>query len=187
MKRVVLVHGWEGSPTEGWKPWLQEELEDKKIDVLNPQMPNTNYPKQSEWIKYLSEITGTPDSQTILVGHSLGGITILRYLEQLEDAQKIGAAVLVAGFTDDLHIPEISDFFNEKIQWGKIKKHCDNFYAINSDNDRYVSLSYGAIFKEKLGAQLIQMHNMHHFSGSEGITKIPLLLELILNHFSNSH
>lgn len=183
MKKVVLIHGWEGSPYEAWKPWLTKKLEQHNIKVENPGMPNPKNPIQSEWVNYLSSIIGTPETDTILVGHSLGGITILRYLEQLPKEQKIGGAILLAGFTTDLHIPELSDFFTEKINWEKIKKHCDTFYAIHSDNDQYVPISYGKIFEEKLGAEVINLHNMHHFSGSDGINKIPILLDLLLNRF----
>jgi uncharacterized protein len=183
MKKVILIHGWEGSPNEGWKPWLKKELEQKGITVLNPNMPDPNYPKQKEWIKHLSSIIGTPDSETFLVGHSLGAITILRYLEVLEENQKIGGAIFIAGFTDDLKIPELSDFFKEKINWDKIKKHCNKFFAIHSDNDHYVPLTYGNIFKKNLGAEIIILHKMRHFSGSDGITEIPILLNILLKRF----
>lgn len=183
MKKIILIHGWDGSPNDRWKTWLKKELQNEDVYVLNPEMPNPKYPKQKEWINHLSTVIGTPDTKTILVGHSLGGITILRYLEQLTNNQKIGGAILIAGFTDDLNISELSNFFEEKINWDNIKKHCNKFYAIHSDNDKYVPISYGRIFKEKLGAEVINLHNMHHFSGSDGITKIPVLLDLLLNRF----
>ena len=27
VKRVFVVHGWDGHPAEGWFPWLKKELE----------------------------------------------------------------------------------------------------------------------------------------------------------------
>ena len=117
--------------------------------------------------------------ETILVGHSLGAITILRYLESLSEGQKIGGAVFVAGFTDDLKIPELKDFFTTAINWDKVKQHCPTFIALHSDNDPYVSLWYRDIFQDKLQAKVITMHNMRHFSGDDGIKELPELLELI--------
>ena len=34
MKRVYIIHGWEGYPEEGWFPWLKKELEDRGFDAL---------------------------------------------------------------------------------------------------------------------------------------------------------
>jgi len=181
MKRVVFIHGWEGSPEEGWRPWVKRELEQKGFQVLNPAMPNPKYPKQKEWVEHLAEVIKTPDEETILIGHSLGAITILRYLESLPEGQKIGGAVFVAGFSDDLQIPEIKDFFTTEIKWDKVKQHCQTFIALHSDNDPYVPLTHREIFQDKLNAQVVTMHNMRHFSGDDGIRELPQLLELILS------
>ena len=29
MSKVVIVHGWGGTPEEGWFPWLRRELEER--------------------------------------------------------------------------------------------------------------------------------------------------------------
>ena len=31
MKRVFIIHGWDGYPEEGWFPWLKEELEKEDL------------------------------------------------------------------------------------------------------------------------------------------------------------
>ncbi len=80
MKRVIIIHGWEGKPESNWFPWLRNELEKRGVKVEVPEMPDTDHPKESEWVPHLANIIDTPDEHTVLVGHSLGGITILRYL-----------------------------------------------------------------------------------------------------------
>ncbi len=180
MRRVFLIHGWEGSPKRDWKPWLKTELEKRGFKVLAPQMPNADHPKMNEWINHLAKIGGTPDKECYFVGHSLGCITILRYLETLKESQKIGGVILVAGFTSNLGYEDLDSFFTKPINWKKIKSHCDKFVAIHSDNDPYVSLHYGDFFKEKLGAEVIVQNNMKHFSSSDGITKLPIALESVI-------
>ena len=179
-KRVFIIHGWEGHPEEGWIPWLKKELEKKNYEAVAPEMPETNFPKLSGWLPKLKQVAGNPDENTCLVGHSLGCITILRYLESLKENEVIGGAVLIAGFTDDLGHKEISNFFETPINFEEIKKHCKKFIAIHSDNDPHVALKYGDIFKEKLGAEVIVKHNMKHFSGEDGITELPIALEELL-------
>lgn len=179
-KRVFFIHGWEGSPEEGWRPWLKERLEEKRFTVINLSMPNTNYPQMGEWIATLSDAVGRPDKDCYFVGHSLGCITILRYLERLPEGKKVGGALLVAAFTEDLGINEIKNFFTKDINWEKIKKHCNNFTVLLSDNDKYVPLSYGDIFKKKLNAKVIIKHNMGHFNGNDVIKELPPVLDAFL-------
>src|SRR3989344_5903105 len=123
-------------------------------------MPNTDKPKQKEWLPHLKKVIGKPDEDLYLIGHSLGNPTIFRYLETLRGNEKIGGAVLVAGYSDDLGIKELTNFFETPINFKKIKARCKKFVAIHSDNDPYVPLSYGEGIKSKLGAELIVKHRM---------------------------
>lgn len=165
-KKVIIIHCWEGYPEYCWYPWVKKQLEEKGFEVIVPEMPNTQKPKLSEWLAKLKELVDIPNEDVFLVGHSLGNITIFRFLESLKDKQKIGGAVLVAGFTDDLGFEEISNFFQEPIDFQKIKERAEKFITINSDNDPHVSLKYADILKDKLGAESIVLHNMGHFSGA---------------------
>jgi len=160
---------------------LKKELESRGVDVVIPSMLNPDYPDCKEWVNTIKKNVALLQRRTLLIGHSLGCISILRYLETLKPGQKIHAAILVAGFTDELGTPELQSFFAKPIQWSKIKSHYDKLIAIHSDNDPHVALKYGDIFKEKLGAKLIVCHNMKHFSGDDGITEFPRILEEILN------
>lgn len=183
-RRVFLIHGWEGYPEEGWRPWLKDELKQAGFDVVVPSMPDPDNPTAEQWVPYLAKAVGTPSENDFFVGHSLGCVTILKFMESLTD-EKIGGVVLVAGFGHDLEYPsykgELSSFFQTSVNWKKIKKHCNKFIAIMSDNDPFVPLKHGELFKKKLGAQLILEHNMHHFSGDDGINTLPSAKKAVIS------
>jgi len=164
-KRVIIVHCWEGYPEYCWYPYVKKELEARGFEVQIPAFPETDTPKLATWLPVLRETVGTPDENTYLIGHSIGCATILRYLESLTPGQKIGGVVLVAGFTDDLGFEELKNFFTTSIPLEEIREKTKHFVTIHSDNDPFVPLTYGDIFKEKLGAELIIKHNFKHFSG----------------------
>lgn len=180
VKKVFLIHGWEGYPEEGWRPWLKKELEKNGFNVFVPAMPNPKHPKMNAWVKYLTRIVGIPDKNCYFVAHSLGCITILRYFETLKENQEVGGVVLVAGFTSNLGYKELQSFFTKPIDWEKIISCCNKFIAIHSDNDPVVSLHYGNFFKENLGAEVIIEHNMKHFSGEDNINELPVALDSVL-------
>ncbi len=171
-RRIVIVHGWEGGPTKDWFPWLEESLPKRKYTVLNMSMPKPNTPKQSAWVKHLQDHI-QPDNNTILVGHSIGCMAILRYLEKISN--KIRAAILVAPYVEnEKKYKTISSFFHGPLKWDRIKKNCSEIYTIHSDDDPYVSLWQEAIFKSN-GATTFVEKGKGHFD----VKKLPKVLKII--------
>lgn len=183
MKRVVIVHCWDGTPDYCWYPWLKQELTPRRVHVFVPAMPETQMPKQVTWVAKLQEVIGEPDEELILVGHSVGCITIMRYLETLVPGQCVGGVVFVAGFTDDLGFNELENYFETPIDWAKIKLSADRFVSIYSDNDPFVPVFHAEVFREQLGATVVAKHAMGHFSGAvdgeESCTKLPDALDAV--------
>lgn len=185
-KQAIIIHGWESNPTEHWFPWLKFELEKNNFEVSTPAMPDTFFPKQNQWVQYLQEIAGAVDKDTFLIGHSLGVITILRFLENLPANQKIGGAILVAGFSESLAVvPEIENFFEKPVDYDRIKNHCKNFVIINSDDDPWVSVAKGEILHHELGGKIMILHNCGHLSQGTGDNKFPELVDELLKISKN--
>ncbi len=180
MKRAIFIHGWGGFPEEGWRPWLKDKLEQAGWQVINPTMPDTDEPTQDKWLAKLAEVVGEPDDETYLIGHSLGGITILRYLESLSQGETIGGTVLVAGFADDLtydgYKGELSSFFTSPVNWEAVNAHCPQFFLLHSKDDSWVDESNYHELREQLHANGELQNGFKHYSGDDGITELPVVL-----------
>lgn len=182
-KRVIIVHGYKGKPETNWKPWLRQELEAKGVKVDVPEMPNTDHPLATEWVAKLTETVGRPTRDTYFVGHSLGCITILRYLETLNEDQKIGGVILIAGFGE--RFPKYQSrshdtFFDHTLDWSRIRDRCYNFVAIHSEDDPSVDVAQLDLFVDKLGAKPLLVHGFGHFGSPDGIFEIPLVRDELL-------
>ena len=83
---VFIFHGTEGYPEENWFPWMKEQLEAKGCKVIVPQFPSPpEIPaKISEWFEVFNKYQEDINENTIIIGHSLGGVFALRVLEQLK-------------------------------------------------------------------------------------------------------
>lgn len=188
VKRVFIVHGWEGTPDSDWYPWLEKMLAGRNFQVHVPNMPNTDQPHISVWVPYLSELVGKADENTYFVGHSIGCQTILRYLESLEGDVKIGGAVFVAGW---FHLTEesaetetdkriIEEWNGTPINFRAVKEHLDKSVAIFSDNDPYVPISESKIFENELGSEIIIHPKRGHFTLEDGVSELHVALNEIL-------
>lgn len=178
-KRAVLIHGYQGHPMHGWRPWLKEELQKNGWGVSVPAMPNADAPACEEWVETISQEVGGPSASCALVGHSLGCMAILRYLEGLAPGQKVGTVVLVAGFGRDIKMPALASFCALELDWATIRTHATRFEVIHSDNDPLLPLAEGEFVAERLGVK-VDVQHMGHFSSSEGTTQLPVVLEKLL-------
>lgn len=185
MKRVFIIHGWSGTPEEGWLPWLKRELESRGFEVFVPAMPHTENPTIDDWVGFLKDLVKNPDPNTYFVGHSIGCQTILRYLETLPNDKKVGGAVLVAGFCAlknlDVKEKEIAKpWLETPIDFEKVKAMAKSFTCIFSENDPYVPYQENKkIFKEKLNAKIVTEAAKGHFTEDDGITELPSALDAL--------
>ena len=182
--KAYLIHGWGGNPENCWFPWLKTELEERGYEVTVPAMPNTDNPVIESWVGKLNEII-KPDENTILIGHSIGTQTILRYLQNA--SHKFAGIFLVAAFVnlknleDDEAKKTAEPWLTTPINWDAVKEHTNRSVVFLSDDDEFVDTYDGKIFLEKLNAKVIIQHNKGHFDDEKGILEIPKLLEEI-NH-----
>ena len=58
MQKVFLIHGFQGAPNGGWRPWLMRKLADVDIYACALPMPNAFNPQKNEWVKMISDVVG---------------------------------------------------------------------------------------------------------------------------------
>lgn len=183
MKNAFIIHGTEGYPEENWFPWLKSELEKRGYIVYVPQFPSL--PKIPativEWFEVLKKYESYINEETILIGHSLGGIFTLRILEKLKHPVK--AAFLIGtpiGVHPILNYNRDNSFSGFSFYWKTIIKNAHYFAVFQSDNDPYVSLGNGEELAKKLGVKLDFVPNAGHFNKKAGYTQFDLLLEKLM-------
>lgn len=186
-KRVYIIHGWDDRPHNGWFPWLRRELEAEGIEVHVPAMPEPERPSIDTWVPFLRHLVGPADHHTFFVGHSIGCQAILRYLETLPAGTEVGGVVLVAGWVtlkqsaieDEEAAAVALPWMQRPLEWPKIRTHLPKVTAIMSDDDPFVPLEDGKLFKRELGADLVVEHHKQHISGEDGVTILHSALEAL--------
>ena len=180
---VFIIHGTEGHPEENWFPWLKHELEKAGCKVIVPQFPSPPVvaAKISEWFDVFDQYEASLDQNSIIVGHSLGGIFTLRVLEKLKSPIK--AAVCVGapiGVLPILNYQRDIDFSGFEFDWDTIKKNASQFAVYQSDDDPYVGLGNGQELAKQVGVNLSFIPNAGHFNTKSGYTKFEDLRDKLI-------
>lgn len=175
-KKIYFVPGFTGTDEGGWPDWLGQEFTKYGFEFKLLPMPNVMCPEVHEWLDYLDEQNIKVDKNTYFIGHSLGCITIARYLEKLPAKSVAAGCVFVAGFCSIPKVPLLIDFCSLPLDFSKVKKHAQEFIVIASDNDHIIPIASSQELAEKLGAQMMLEQNKGHF------TSDVKELHSVLNH-----
>ncbi|KKT94693.1 MAG: hypothetical protein UW97_C0035G0009, partial [Parcubacteria group bacterium GW2011_GWA2_45_15] len=115
-KQVVVIHGGDTFETyeeylnflrgyeidieryksdkRDWKPWLRQRL-GSDYEVILPIMPNKTNARFDEWKIWFEKFIPFLHDNVLLIGHSLGGTFLAKYLSENQFKKKIKAVFLV--------------------------------------------------------------------------------------------
>ncbi|WP_066388036.1 RBBP9/YdeN family alpha/beta hydrolase [Helicobacter himalayensis] len=208
MARIFITHGYDAHPQKHWFVWLKSQLEGantqskllqeslkESVSVEILKLPNPSAPNLDLWLACLQEVIGVANERTFLVGHSLGCITTLRYINEFllnTQSQNIGGVVLVSGFYENLEtLPELNTFINPpnraSLQWESLQKAIKSRVVLCAKDDVVVPSVLSANLAKKLNAELIILEKGGHFMESDGFKELPIILEILLSQLSTSH
>lgn len=181
MVTVLILHGVTGHAGINWQQWLHDELRNLDYNVIMPDLPNSVHPDRSEWLETIKNLLKTVDySQLIIVGHSLGVVAALDFIEQAE--AKVNTLISVAGFGEN-YGSEHNDFYmkEKEIDFDKVEKNLNKSIVIYSDNDPWVPQKNLKLLATNLDVEPIIIPKGGHFnSETDYKDNFPLLLQTIL-------
>lgn len=177
--RVIFMHGKDKTPNDIWYPWLKTELTKAGITCDIPDFPRREMPQINEWLGVLDSLR--PDAETVLVGHSRGGMAILRWLETRQ--KPVAKVVLAAANSATIEDPAKGDFYSGPYNFAAIRQYCQDFVVLHSRDDPWVPYTGAIENAQGLGAKLMTFEGRAHFGaqpdGSVMMT-FPELLDAIM-------
>jgi len=164
-----------------WKSSLHLKL-GKKYDVLLPLMPNSANARYKEWKIWFENVAKVLDDEVVLVGHSLGGIFLAKYLSENVFPKKIKAAILVAAPFEDDKASEDKESLAEFELPKSLKKfanQCDKIYLLYSQDDPMVPIFQLKKYKKALPkARTIIFKNRGHFNQEQFPEMVKIIKSL---------
>lgn len=167
-KQVVVVHGgesfdtyedylawltayevdFEKTATKPWKASLGEEL-GENYEVILLSMPNAFNAKYKEWKIWFTKYVPYLTDDVVLVGHSLGGIFVAKYLAEETLPVRIASVHLVAAPFENTSEYSLADF-NLPPSLENMSEQAARIYLYHSTDDSIVPFTDLAKYQAKL-------------------------------------
>lgn len=145
-------------------------------------LPTPDAPAPDQWQHALQSQITTLDADTYFVAHSLGSITLLKFLEKATLKDAIGGYILVSGFNARLpQLPELDSFTSPSIDCDRLTQITDNRVVIAAIDDPIVPYALSRELATCLQAKFVPAEHGGHFLGSDGFTEFPLVLAELQN------
>lgn len=158
-----------------WKDNLQSDL-GKNFDVLQPYMPNKKNAKYIEWKIWFERIIPLLNESVVLVGHSMGGIFLAKYLSENKFPRKIKATLLVAAPFDDVGGLESLGTFKLPRSLTKFANQSERVFLMQSDDDPSVPLNNVKKYQKAIpGSKVLVFNDRGHFR----VEHFPELVKII--------
>lgn len=185
-KQVYIIHGYGASPANHWFPWLKEKLIADGNQVLVLHLPNSSDPKKEEWLETLANKIKNLDNGTYFVTHSLGSITLLNYLEQLDPLPSFGGFILVSGFSEPLSsLPSLDPFTVKKVDYKKIISATNSRAVIAAKDDYIVPFQVSQNLSKQLDTSFYSVEKGGHFLEDDGFITFPLVHDILNDMMKN--
>lgn len=162
-----------------WKTELQDQLGDN-FSVYVPQMPNKQNSQYEEWKIVFEKVVDLLDDNFILIGHSLGGIFIAKYLSEDKIKRKIKKTFLLGTPFDDEGMEQEPLYsFTRVGDLKNLEKQAGELHFYHSEDDFAVPFSHVKKYKKELpNAKIREFTDRNHFLQE----RIPELIDDIKNN-----
>lgn len=198
MKQILLIHGGmtfrnrkdylsylKNRPIslEAKTSWSGEYFDKKlgkKYQIIRPRMPQAQNAKYEDWKIWFERYLPLLKNNVILIGNSLGGIFLAKYLSENKFPKKIKATYLVCPpYDGSLSSEDLVGGFKLKSDISKIQKNSPNLTLLFSKDDDVVPVAHADKYWKKLPDAKVVVYESKN--GHFKIEEFPELIKMIKN------
>jgi len=163
--------------TRWYDDYLDKNL-GKNFEITRPRMPLQDYAKYNDWKIYFERHIPYLKNNVILIGGSLGGIFLAKYLSEHKFPKKILSTYLVCPpFEDTCFEGDLAGGFKLKSDLSLLEKNSKNLTLLFSKDDEVVPIFHAEKYKKKLKNAKIIIYKSKN--GHFKISKFPEIVRMI--------
>lgn len=149
-----------------------------RFRLTTPRMPLQDYAQYRDWKIMFENYLPLLKGKFILVGGSLGGIFLAKYLSENTLSKKPLSVYLVCPpFDDSMPNDRLAGGFKLKSNLSRIEKNCKNLHLLFSKDDPVVPVAHAEKYRKKLPNAHITIYKSKN--GHFMIERFPEIIRMI--------
>ena len=168
---------------ENWSSWSREYLDQAlgdNFEVIRPAMPLKENACYDDWLIHFERYLPLLRDNIVLIGSSLGGLFLAKYLSEQKFPKKILSTYLVCPpFDDTLFGENLAGGFELGSDLSLLEQNCSNLRLLFARQDDVVPIDHAAKYRQQLKQAEIIIYD--HIAGHFKITEFPEIIVLIKN------
>lgn len=166
-----------------WSGVYLEKSLGKRFEIITPRMPLQDYAEYRDWKILFERYLTLIKNKYILIGSSLGGVFLAKYLSENKLPKKALSVYLVCPpFDNTSPTEDLVGGFKLKDDLSLIEKNCHNLHLLFSKDDDVVPASHAEKYKKKLPKAHVVVYKSK--GGHFNITKFPEIVKMIFGDIS---
>ena len=161
--------------------WAGDYLEKtlgKRFEIISPRMPLQDFAKYRDWKIFFERYLSLIKNKYILIGSSLGGVFLAKYLSENKLRNRALSVYLVCpSFDNTLPDEDLVGGFTLGSDLSLIEKNCKHLHLLFSKDDDVVPVSHADKYKQKLKNAHIVIYKSK--GGHFNIAKFPEIVKMI--------
>lgn len=161
--------------------WTEEYIDEelgKQFQIIKPRFPLQDNAKYEDWRIWFERYIPLLNNNVILVGGSLGGIFLAKYLSENKFPKKLLSVYMVCPPFDNTVLGEdLVGGFKLKSDLSLIEKNCKDVTLMFSADDDCVPVSHAEKYRNKLKNSKIIIYKSKN--GHFKISKFPEIVKMI--------
>ncbi len=173
---IIIVYGYDGSGPGHWQRWLEQELRQRDVPVIMPDLPDPTAPQKDRWVEALADVAAQAHGPVTFVCHSLGCWAVDHFLTE-RGVSATRAALLVAPPSPYLLFEPVESFLPPPCRADIWAPLASRTLLVGSDNDDFTTPEEFADLARKLGVPLRLLRKAGHINVASGYGPWPFALE----------
>lgn len=184
-KQILFAHsgGSQDGPGNGsydFVEWLRKSL-GERYEISYPIIENPEEPTYKMWKTMLDKEFARLQGESILIGHSLGGSMLLKYLSETESNLRIDGLFLVATPYWGKDGWDMDDF-KLKSDFSKNLPALRSLHLFHCANDPIIPFDHLKLYRKSLPSAVCHELNCSSHAFSEGLPELVETFKKLYSH-----
>lgn len=151
-----------------------------RFEIISPRMPLQDYAEYRDWKIFFERHLPLIKNRFILIGSSLGGIFLAKYLSENRLPKKALSVYLVCPpFDNTLPGETLVGGFKLKNDLSLLEKNCKSLYLLFSKDDKVVPVTHADKYRQKLKNARVVVYKSKN--GHFNISRFPEIVKMIFS------